>query len=143
MSAYRSLLDRYVELYNAGNLDACIDLYAEDAVQMMPGGVYRGPAAIRERLAVDMRAFPDAVYTVVGFLEQGDLFADEYTVAGTHTGPLSLPDGSQVPPTGKHVEIRGMEFVQVRDGKIVIDNLYYDTMAIISQLGLIPQATTV
>jgi hypothetical protein len=35
------------------------------------------------------------------------------------------------------VEIKGMELVQVRDGKIVIDNLYYDAMAVLAQLGVI------
>jgi ketosteroid isomerase-like protein len=33
MGASRQLLDRYVESYNAGDLDAVMDLYAEDAVQ--------------------------------------------------------------------------------------------------------------
>jgi hypothetical protein len=26
----------------------------------------------------------------------------------------------------------------VRDGKIVVDNLYYDSMAVVAQLGLVP-----
>jgi predicted ester cyclase len=72
----------------------------------------------------------------------GDSFADEWTFAGTQTGPLPLPDGTQLPPTGKRLEIKGMELVQVRDGKIVIDNLYYDAMAILAQVGLLPQGAT-
>jgi predicted ester cyclase len=78
---------------------------------------------------------------VGSFVEQDNSFADEWTFAGTHTGPFQLPDGTQLPPTGKRLEIRGMELVQVRDGKIVIDNLYYDSMAILVRLGL-PQAAT-
>jgi hypothetical protein len=35
-------------------------------------------------------------------VEQGDSFADEWTFAGTRTGPLPLPDGTQLPPTGIH-----------------------------------------
>jgi hypothetical protein len=54
----------------------------------------------------------------------------------------SLPDGTELPPTGKRVEIRGMEYVQVRDGKIVIDNLYYDNVALLAQLGLVPPGAT-
>ncbi len=142
MSANSSLLDRYVELYNAGDLDACMELYAEDAVQTMPDGTFAGRAAIRERLARELTGFPDATYTVRSFAEQDDTFADEWTVAGTHTGPFPLPDGTQLPPTGKRVEIKGMELVQVRDGKIIIDNLYYDNMAVAAQLGLLPQPTT-
>jgi predicted ester cyclase len=79
---------------------------------------------------------------VESFVEQGDAFADEWTFVGTHTGPFALPDGSRLPPTGKRVELRGMELVQVRDGKIVVDNLYYDNMAVAVQLGLVPELAT-
>jgi steroid delta-isomerase-like uncharacterized protein len=139
MSANRKLLDRYVELYNAGDLDAVMELYAEDAIQLMPEGTFEGRSSIRERLARDLDACPDVTHTVESFVEQGDAFADEWTFVGTHSGPFALPDGSQLAPTGKRVEIRGMEFVQVRDGKIVIDNLYYDNMAVLAQLGLVPE----
>jgi hypothetical protein len=32
--------------------------------------------------------------------------------------------------------------VQVHDGKIVIDNLYYDAMSVLAQVGLLPQSAT-
>jgi hypothetical protein len=54
-----------------------------------------------------------------------------------------LPDGTAFPATGKRVELRGMELCRVRDGKLVIDNLYYDNMTVFAQLGLIPQGATV
>ena len=140
MSANRELLDRYVERYNAGDLDAVMDLYAEDAVQIMPEGTFEGRSAIRERLARDLVACPDIAWTVLSFVEQGDALADEWTFVATHTGPFQLPDGTEFPPTGKRVELRGMELVEVRDGKIVVDNLYYDFMGALVQLGLIPEA---
>lgn len=138
MSANRQLLDRYVERYNAGDLDGVIDLYAENAVQNMPDGSFEGRSAIRERLARELDAFPDVTHTVRSFVEQDDSFCDEWTFAGTHTRPFLLPDGTELPPTGKRVEIAGMEFVQVRDGKVVINTLYYDNMAVAVQLGVVP-----
>jgi steroid delta-isomerase-like uncharacterized protein len=142
MSFNRDLLARYDEMYNQGDLDGVMDLYAEDAVQIMPEGTFEGRSAIRERLNRELAGFSDLVYTVSSFVEQGDAFADEWTTAGTHTGQLTLPDGTELPPTGKRVEIRGMEYVQVRDGKIVIDNLYYDNVALLAQLGLVPPGAT-
>jgi steroid delta-isomerase-like uncharacterized protein len=139
MEAYRELLERYVELYNAGDLDACMELYAEDAMQWMHDGLFAGVDAIRERLARDLAAFPDAKYVVESFVEDSDKFADEWTFTGTNTGPFRLPDGSEVPATGRPVEIKGMELVEVRDGRIVVDNLYYDFMAAVAQLGLVPE----
>ena len=58
-------------------------------------------------------------------------------LVGTHTGTYELPDGTQLPPTGKRVTIKGMELVRVRDGKIVVDNLYFDNMAVAAQLGFV------
>jgi steroid delta-isomerase-like uncharacterized protein len=139
MSTNRELLELYVERYNAGDLDTCMDLYADDAVQRMHDGTFEGREAIRERLARDLEGLPDATYTVESFVEQGDAFADEWTFEGTHTGPLALAEGNQLPPTGKRVQISGMELVQLRDGKIVVDNLYYDNMAVLAQLGLVPE----
>jgi steroid delta-isomerase-like uncharacterized protein len=139
-SANAKLLDDYVERYNAGDLDAVMDLYADDAVQLMPDGVFEGRSAIRERLAQELNAFTDLAHRVESFVEEGDAFADEWTFVGTHTGPLPLADGSHVPATGKRIEVRGMELVRVRDGKIVVHNRYYDTTASAAQLELVPQA---
>jgi steroid delta-isomerase-like uncharacterized protein len=139
MASYRSLLERYVELYNEGDLDGIIDLYADDAVQWMPDGTYVGRTAIRDRLVNELIAFPDVQWSLVSYVEQDDAFADEWAFVGTHTGVLQLPDGTEVPPTGRRVELKGMELVKIRDGKIVVDNLYYDNLAIAAQLGLVPQ----
>ena len=139
MSDNKSLLERYVERYNAGDLDTIMDLYAEDAVQLMPDGIFQGRNAIRERLAKELAAFSDVRFGFTSFVEQDDAFADEWTFAGRHTGPLVLPDGSQLPPTGKRVEMKGMELVRVLAGKIIVDNLYYDNLAVAAQLGALPQ----
>jgi len=94
MERFRSLLERYVERYNAGDLDGVMDLYAEDAVQNMPDGTYEGWSTVRERLAQELDGFTDLNHTVRSFVEQGDLFADEWTFVGTHIGPFRLPDGT-------------------------------------------------
>ena len=141
MSANRELLDRYVERYNAGDLDGVIDLYAEDAVQNMPDGTFVGRDAIRDRLAQELIAFPDVNHVVRSFVEEGDAFCDEWTFAGTHTGSLLLPDGRELDPTGKRIEVRGMEYCHVNDdGKLTVNTLYYDNLAVLAQLGLLPEA---
>ncbi|HEX6514214.1 MAG TPA: ester cyclase [Nocardioidaceae bacterium] len=140
MENYRGLLDRYVQLYNAGDLDGVMELYADDSSQLMPDGVFEGRSAIRDRLAKDVTGFSDLAHRVVSYVEQGDAFADEWVFVGTHTGLVVLPDGTEVPATGKRVEVPGMELVRVRNGKIVVDNLYYDNLAVAAQLGLLPQS---
>jgi steroid delta-isomerase-like uncharacterized protein len=140
MSANRQLLDRYVELYNAGDLDGVLDLYAEESVQGMPDGVFEGKRAIRERLGQELAGFTDVHHSVRSFVEQGDAFCDEWTFAGTHSAPFLLPDGTELPATGKRVEINGMEIVRVdAEGKIVLNTLYYDNLAVAVQLDLLPE----
>jgi steroid delta-isomerase-like uncharacterized protein len=143
MSYNSELLDHYVERYNALDLDGVMALYAEDAVQVMPDGTYEGWNTIRDRLAQELNAFPDVTHTVRSFVEQGDAFCDEWTFAGTHTGTLVLPDGRELDPTGKRIEVNGMEYCHVRDGKLIVNTLYYDNLSVLAQLGLIPEAATV
>jgi ketosteroid isomerase-like protein len=135
---YRGLLEEYVERYNKGDLDGVMELYAEDAVQLMPDGFFEGRSVIRARLAKELEAFSELAHRYTSYVEQGDAFADEFVFVGTHTGPVTLPDGTELPPTGRRIEVRGMELVRVRDGKVVLDNLYYDNTAVAAQLGLPP-----
>jgi SnoaL-like polyketide cyclase len=60
------------------------------------------------------------------------LFGDgEYTAflgpfTGTFTGPLELPDGTVIEPTGKSFEVVFSTIARWRDGKIVEEYLKYD-----------------
>jgi len=42
-------------------------------------------------------------------------------------------------PTGKRIQVAGMEVVQVRDGKVILNTLYYDNLAVVVQLGAVPE----
>ena len=139
MERYRSLLELYIERYNAVDLDGVMDLYADDAVQVMPDGTFTGRQAIKDRLAKELDAFSDIAHRYVSYVEQDDAFADEWVFVGTHTGPVQLPGGTELPATGKRVEIPGMEIVQMRDGKIVANKLYYDNLAVAAQFDLLPE----
>ena len=139
MGSTRDAYERAVQLYNAGNLEGLVNIYAEDATLVTPDGITaRGRAAIREQVSRDKTAFPDETVAIELMVEQGDTIAIEYTWAGTNTGPFVTPDGTQVPPTGKRVEIKGMDLAQVRDGKIAVHHMYADNMAVAGQLGLLP-----
>ena len=132
MSFNKGLLERYVERYNARDLDTVMDLYAEDAIQMMPDGTFEGRSAIRQRLARDLTACPDATYTVGSFIEHRDTFADEWTFTGTHTGPFA--DGTK--PTGKKFSFKGATLIRLRGDHIAYQGDYYDAYGFLKQLGL-------
>jgi len=140
MSSVRDAYEQGIRFYNAGDVEGMVNLYTEDATRVAPFGTFHGRAAIREALSRDKVAFPDHIMTVDVVVEQGDTIAAEWTVAGTHMGPLVMPDGTELPPTGKRVELKGMELVQFRDGKVAVHHEYWDNMAVAGQLGVLPEA---
>ena len=140
MSSIRDAYEQGIGFYNAGDVEGLVNLHTEDATLVTPFGTFEGRAAIREALSRDKAAFPDRTMTVDVIVEQGDTIAAEWTVVGTHTGPLFMPDGTELPPTGKRVELKGMELVQLRDGKAAVHHQYWDNMAVAGQLGVLPEA---
>jgi predicted ester cyclase len=139
VSKARDDYERGLKLYNAGDLDGYANEYTEDAVLIKPDGTFEGRAAIRESWAWQKTAFPDCTLTIDALIEQGETIMTEWTWAGTNTGPLILRGGTQMPPTDKRVELRGMELAQMREGKISVYHMYWDGLAILRQLGLPPE----
>ena len=142
MSSIRDAYEQGIGFYNAGDVEGLVNLYTEDATRVTPFGTFEGRAAIREALSRDKAAFPDHAMTVDVCVEQGDTIAAEWTVAGTHTGPLVMPDGTELPPTGKRIDLKGMELAQLRDGKAAVQHQYWDNMAVAGQLGVLPEAAS-
>ena len=139
MSAIRDAYEAAIGRYNAGDVDGFADAHAEDAVLVTPGGTAKGRAAIREHWRQEKTAFPDRRLTVDTVVEQGDTLAGEWTWSGTNTGPLVLRDGTRLPPTGRRVELRGMELVRLRDAYIAEYRMYWDGVVIARQLGFAPR----
>ena len=139
-SANRQLLDRYVELYNAGDLDGVMDLYAEDSAQGMPDGVFEGRSAIRARLAQSWRASRTST-TRCGASSSR---ATRSRTSGPSPAPTARRSRCRTAasflPSASASRSAGMEIVRVGlDGKIVLNTLYYDNLAVAAQLGLVPE----
>ena len=54
--------------------------------------------------------------TIDVMVEQGDTIATEWTWVATNTGPLVMPDGTEVPPTGNRVETKGWTWREYATG---------------------------
>lgn len=82
------------------------------------------------------KAFPNASMEIesIGFAKE-NLVVTEFTIRGTHTGPL--PDGTAA--TGRPFVSRGASFTQFEGGKIVSEHVYQNPLSIIEQLGLKPK----
>lgn len=145
MAKIRDTYEDAITAYNAGDVDAFAAAHAEDAVLVTPAGTMRGRAAIREYWRRQRAAFPDLVLRVEVIVADDDTVASEWTWVGTNTGPLTTRQQTQLPPTGKRVELKGMEIARLRGDKIVDYRMYWDGLALAQQLGLLssPSAPSV
>jgi hypothetical protein len=48
----------------------------------------------------------------------------EWTWQATHAAPYPPPDGSEIPATGKTIEMAGVSVLTVRDGKLASQHEY-------------------
>lgn len=125
-------------LFGKSDIDGLVDLFADDAVMTVPGAHYEGKAGIRTYWQQLFRAFPDGTSEIARTAETEDMIFAEITARGTNTGELELPDGTTIPATGKPATVVGLLFARMRDGKLVEQNIVYDSLSMLSQLGLMP-----
>jgi steroid delta-isomerase-like uncharacterized protein len=138
MATARELNEQGMKHYNNGDVDAMAALYRDDAVLVSPDGRAEGIDAIRASWADQKASFPDGQVESVRDIEDGDVGVSEFIFRGTNSGPLKLPDGTEIPATGKVMEIAGVTVTAVKDGKIATETMYYDNMAAFAALGLLP-----
>ena len=80
-------------------------------------------------------ALPDSKATFDAAHIAGNTVILELTWRGTHRGPLQTPTG-QIPATGKPIEIRACQIVDVKDGKVQAVRHYFDMATMLAQLGV-------
>jgi len=83
-------------------------------------------------------AEPDMVGPVDRMTVEGDRVACEVVWRGTHTGPLQMPDGSVVPPSGKSTAITACGVLTFKDDKLAEMNHYYDALWFLMDIGAVP-----
>ncbi|MEE9164474.1 MAG: ester cyclase, partial [Thermoplasmata archaeon] len=92
----------------------------------------------REAAEMFVTAFPDARSKKERSFGQGDWVCQEYTITGTHTGPLKGPGGEAIPATNQPVRLRGCGVYKFEGGEITEEHDYSDSLGMMAQLGLAP-----
>jgi steroid delta-isomerase-like uncharacterized protein len=124
--------DRTYAAWNAHDPDGVAAVFALDTVVREAGrpGEARGRAAVRERAAALLTAFPDLRLERIELVVDGDRHADRWVLTGTHEGSLF-----GVPPTGRRVRVEGATFTRLgADGLVVEDVHFYDLSTLLAQL---------
>jgi steroid delta-isomerase-like uncharacterized protein len=124
------------ENFNAGNVEKSTELIADDGewVDVPSGATFKGPKGYVDFWNGWKTAFPDGKVEITNVVCQGDVVMTEFTGHGTQTGPFTGAKGT-VPASGKKVELKCLEVMQCRDGKIVRGRMYYDSGTLMKQIG--------
>jgi steroid delta-isomerase-like uncharacterized protein len=80
-------------------------------------------------------AFPDSKATFHNAVANDGTATVELTWRGTHTGPLKTADG-EIAATGKKIEVRACQVVEVANGKVNVIRQYFDMATMLQQLGV-------
>ncbi|GII28994.1 ester cyclase [Planotetraspora mira] len=131
----QEVTDELIAAFNAHDVGKAASLFSPRATYVCPGGIAEGREEIASYLALYLEGFPDITLTPHGKAETGDLVVLEWTVTSTHAGPFLLPTGEIVPPTGRHVVVRGCDLRTMDDGLIASQRVYYDQLEMITQIG--------
>ena len=70
------------------------------------------------------------------FFASGDWTCSIARFTGTMRGPMQGPDGKEIPPTGKSFEVDFCTVARWDNGQIVEENLFYDLVTFMRQIGL-------
>ena len=134
----KKVVNQVEKALNAHDLKKFRSFHAENVVLQAPDNPepIRGIDSVAKWYKTFFDAFPDMHATVERSVNQGEWLAVEYTITGTHKGPLPGPGGVTVPPTNKTVRIANLSLYRVKGGKVAEVHEYFDQLAFISQLGL-------
>lgn len=125
----------YFDALTARDADAAIRIWAADGVDdVLPLGIFRGREAISAFLKELFAAVPDMRFTVERITADDKVAAVQWRSAGT----FSAATFQGLEPTGRRVDLRGVDCLEVVDGKIVHNTGVFDGAAFARQVGLLP-----
>jgi predicted ester cyclase len=130
-----TLVRTLFEHLNARDLDAMRPYAAEDEVQDLPMvGHIEGRGAVFEHFEAVIASLPDIHFDIEEVLGEGETAIAVWRLTGTFSGAPFYG----VAPTGRRIDIRGMDRFTIRDGKVLAVFAAYDSMDFSIQAGLLP-----
>jgi predicted ester cyclase len=123
------------ERLNERDLDALRGFWGAETVERFPMGTYRGTDEIAAYFTEAFAALPDWQMEVVTVAEQGNDVFVHWKLTGTHSGGAF----QGIAPTGKRIELDGIDhFVLDDDGAVVSNFVVFDQMQFARDIGMLP-----
>src|SRR5262245_17970244 len=127
------------ELWDNWNLSKADELLASDYRLHLPGvPAPMNREATKEVIKMFGGSFPDLRHALDEVIAEGSTVAVRWTVHGTHRG-----DFQGLTATGRSIELSGTTVHHMTGGKIGETWITFDNLALLQQLGAVPQASHV
>lgn len=128
-------MQRFTAFINTGSKDLAAELISSEAVFHVPGrpDPLQGPPGYLTVIGMMRAGFPDIQWTLEETIAEGDRVAARFTMRGTHQGSFF-----GVPPSGKRIEVKAMNFYRIANGKFIEEHGQPDLLGLLQQIGAAP-----
>ena len=127
----RAIVRQVLSVFNSGDLAILEELIAAGYTNHnAPPGATQGVEGRKQAVAMFRRAFPDLQSTVEDLIAEGDRVVARVNMRGTNTGEFMGR-----PPTGRPVNVTGIDIFRVVDGQVTDRWGVLDMMAMTQQLA--------
>ena len=132
MDAKNLVLRYYDEVWRAGNVDAIDELLTPDHVDETPPPGFDGTRDGQKQIAALMRdTSKDKTMDVLDVVVEGDRVAGVWRLTWTQIGDL----WGMVPADGQTIELQGMDYFQIREGRIARTRHVENWLEVVAKLG--------
>ena len=123
------------ERFSAHDIDGVLTYWHPEGIQdWVALRIVRGHDEIRALFEEVFTAMPDLEMIVESVTADDERCAIQWRSRGTHTGgPIN-----GIEPTGRVGELRGLDLMEVHDGLITRNTVYYDGAALARGMGMLP-----
>jgi ketosteroid isomerase-like protein len=134
------LMQTLDDAWNAQDMDTFSARHKNDVVVRWPGKApTHGVADHRQESLEFFKTFPDQKVhnrPYKTLFASGDWTCSIARFTGTMKGSMKGPDGKEIPPTNKPFDVDFCTVARWDDGQIVEENLFYDLVTFMKQIGL-------
>jgi predicted ester cyclase len=121
---------------NHGAAEDATEIFSDDFVAYMPGQPPMDRTTFEHYVAGTAAVFPGYTYEIHDQIAQDDLVVNRIAWRGIHGGVLA-----GIPPTGRQLELRGINMFKVKDGRVVAQWAQLDILGLLQQIGAFPPTT--
>jgi steroid delta-isomerase-like uncharacterized protein len=126
--------EMFETVLNRRDAEALRPYWADDLVEELPTGTYRGPDEMARYFAETFAALPDFHIEAERIAGEGETVFVRWRLTGTFSGA----PWQGIEPTGDRIELVGMDCFTIREGKVVRNVVVFDQVSFSRQIGMLP-----